>query len=107
MGSQEDHVVWRLPLTRPASTCKHGGAESSQFRVLKSGWYRVQMWYIGTRHWNHAGLWLDNRHIHHGHEYTNGHWFDQFIDVTWKFNRGSNFWVQIYGTGHGYWNYHS
>jgi len=84
-----------------------GDHENSGFRVKKAGYYRINHYYIGQRHWNHMGVWHNNRHVHHGHEYTDGNWHDQFADLTWKMNVGDLFWVQIYGSGHGYWNYHS
>merc|ERR1712146_627356 len=80
--------------------------ENSVFRVKKAGWYRINYFGAGERHYNYAGIWLNGNHIHHGHDYASN-WADQHADLTWKMKVGDKFWVQIHGGGHGYWNYHS
>jgi len=86
---------------------KIGDNSGSTFRVKVAGWYRINWWGIGTRHYNYVGIWHNGRHIHHGHDYCDGNWHDEHADIMWKFNVGDKFWVQIHGGGHGYWNYHS
>jgi len=84
-----------------------GENENSGFRVKKAGYYRINHWYNGERNWNNMGVWHNNRHIHEGNEYTDGNWHDMFADLTWKMQEGDLFYIQIYGSGHGHWNYHA
>lgn len=81
--------------------------ENSDFKVKKDGFYRIVYFGIGQRAYNHVGLWHNNRHVHHGNDYTDGNWRDEHMDITWRFAAGDTFWIQIYGDNHGTYQYHS
>lgn len=84
-----------------------GNNENSEFVIKQTGWYRINWWGAGQRHWNYVGIWRNGNHIHYGREYTDGNWHDHMADLTWKFEKGEKFYINIYGSGHGSYQYHS
>jgi hypothetical protein len=83
------------------------GHENSDFKAKKDGFFRIVYFGIGQRAYNHVGLWHNDRHVHHGNDYTDGNWRDEHMDITWRFKAGDTFWVQIYGDNHGTYQYHA
>lgn len=71
------------------------------FTVLKPGFYNVN--YFGIQGqasgWYYSQVVVNGTYRHHGHNRGYGNHQDLFIDFTWKYNEGDQFYVQILNGG--------
>jgi len=81
-----------------------GGAlapsSNGTFRVNTSGLYRINAFAISHGgSYPHIRLIVNGSYQHYGHEYGNGSWTDNFLDVTYQLNAGDTFYIDYYRRG--------
>lgn len=70
----------------------------------RSGFYRVNFWTLHNMFdLSYFNLYRNGQSIHNGWMTSSGQWVDIRADVTWPFQAGDTFWIEIYSpTGAGY-----
>ncbi len=73
------------------------------FTARVAGMYRIAAW--GISHggsYPHIRLVVNGQYRHYGHEYGNGSWTDNFMDLYWRMNAGDSFYVDFYNRNYAY-----
>jgi hypothetical protein len=79
-------------------------SDNGTFIVKTAGFYRINFFCMSSHTgYAHIRILKDGNTIHQGYEYTklDNAWSDNFVDLTWPFNVGETFWIEVYSDGGG------